>query len=288
MSFWNKVAKGFAKGVPGAILGLGTDMIFGGMGNTARAKEADRAFERSKEMFDYQNRYNTPARQMQRLRDAGLNPALMYGQGTTGNAQGFPQQQPARMENVAGANSLNTALLKAQIDEINARTKNLNADSDNKETQGDLLSYEAAIKKIEADGNQEHADTIKRAIQADAQNRITDKELNQIDLNLRRAGFHDKYLPTILSGIFGFNPEEMDKNISGEIKIGELTLSEGITQRQAIIAGIAAWRLGEITLKGIFDLRRAIMGKPKNSTTTTTSKRTDGGGWIQKRETKLD
>ena len=52
-------------------------------------------FDLNKQMFDYQNAYNTPKAQMQRLKDAGLNPALMYGQGTTGNAQGYPQIQTA-------------------------------------------------------------------------------------------------------------------------------------------------------------------------------------------------
>ena len=31
-----------------------------------------------KEMWDYQNKYNLPSAQMQRLKEAGLNPALMY------------------------------------------------------------------------------------------------------------------------------------------------------------------------------------------------------------------
>ena len=35
--------------------------------------------------WEHQQAYNTPLRQMQRLKEAGLNPALMYGQGTTGN-----------------------------------------------------------------------------------------------------------------------------------------------------------------------------------------------------------
>lgn len=39
----------------------------------------------NKSMWDLQNEYNSPAAQMQRYRDAGLNPALMYGTGG-GNA----------------------------------------------------------------------------------------------------------------------------------------------------------------------------------------------------------
>lgn len=38
-----------------------------------------------------ENEYNTPAAQMQRYREAGLNPALMYSQGTNGNSNGSPE-----------------------------------------------------------------------------------------------------------------------------------------------------------------------------------------------------
>ena len=46
-----------------------------------QSKEAEKAFERQKQFFDYQARYNTPAAQMQRLQAAGLNPNLVYGNG---------------------------------------------------------------------------------------------------------------------------------------------------------------------------------------------------------------
>ena len=53
----------------------------------------NRQADKDKEFWDHQNRYNTPARQMQRLKEAGLNPALMYGQGTTGNANNMVQSK---------------------------------------------------------------------------------------------------------------------------------------------------------------------------------------------------
>ena len=43
------------------------------------------------QMWNLQNEYNSPQAQMQRLEDAGLNKALMYGQGSTGNAGNAPQ-----------------------------------------------------------------------------------------------------------------------------------------------------------------------------------------------------
>ena len=40
----------------------------------------------NREMWDLQNKYNSPFYQMQRYEQAGLNPSLMYGQISSGNA----------------------------------------------------------------------------------------------------------------------------------------------------------------------------------------------------------
>jgi hypothetical protein len=72
--------------------------------NRANVKQASVAYQRNKELAQYtydknvemwkmQNQYNAPGAQMQRLQEAGLNPHLMYGKGTVGNAQAMPQMQ---------------------------------------------------------------------------------------------------------------------------------------------------------------------------------------------------
>lgn len=47
-------------------------------------------FDQNKEMWNLQNEYNSPAAQMQRLKEAGLSPALMYQQGNPGNSSNVP------------------------------------------------------------------------------------------------------------------------------------------------------------------------------------------------------
>jgi murein L,D-transpeptidase YcbB/YkuD len=54
------------------------------------------AHRRDKQMWREMNQYNHPAQQMERLREAGLNPNLMYGQGqqtSSGIARQMPQYQ---------------------------------------------------------------------------------------------------------------------------------------------------------------------------------------------------
>lgn len=55
-------------------------------------------YERNLEQWNLQNEYNSPASQIQRYQEAGLNPALIYGTGSAsaGNASASPQYTAAR------------------------------------------------------------------------------------------------------------------------------------------------------------------------------------------------
>jgi hypothetical protein len=87
---------GILSGVIGGLSQLGSG-LFGYLGqksaNKTNIQLAREAREHDVNMWKMQNEYNTPAMQMQRLAEAGLNPHLMYGQGTTGNASS-PQRSP--------------------------------------------------------------------------------------------------------------------------------------------------------------------------------------------------
>ena len=108
MSILNMVSNGVsaasgAAGAAGAAFPYGAALsaVSGLVGSIGSGKKAyhrskklmDKQFAMDKEMYDYQNKYNLPSAQMARLKAAGLNPALMYGQGTTGNASNPPQSK---------------------------------------------------------------------------------------------------------------------------------------------------------------------------------------------------
>ena len=65
-----------------------------------------------------QNAYNTPAKQMERIKQAGLNPALMYGQGNTGNAM---QLSGVSKADVQGPQLAQSAAAGAQISLVNSQ-----------------------------------------------------------------------------------------------------------------------------------------------------------------------
>jgi len=63
--------------------------------------QAKMAWSRDVQMWNMQNHYNSPSSQMNRLRDAGLNPHLMYGKGTTGNTTTLPKYNAPSWKGIA-------------------------------------------------------------------------------------------------------------------------------------------------------------------------------------------
>lgn len=84
----------------GAALGGLTSAASSIIGNQSRRREAQRQRDWQERMWNQSNEYNTPAMQMQRFREAGLNPNLIYGQGNSGNATSAGQGAMANQENI--------------------------------------------------------------------------------------------------------------------------------------------------------------------------------------------
>lgn len=106
--------------------------------NNWQTAENEKAYARSLEMWNLQNAYNSPTAQMSRLRQAGLNPNLVYGNGVTGNSAGSaPQYQPAKIQratmepyrgwNLGLSDAVSTFMAmrqnKAQIENMEAQNK---------------------------------------------------------------------------------------------------------------------------------------------------------------------
>lgn len=64
----------------------------------ANREMAEYAYSKELEAWHRQNEYNRPVAQMERFRDAGLNPHLIYGQGTAGQATQMPQYNAPRLD----------------------------------------------------------------------------------------------------------------------------------------------------------------------------------------------
>lgn len=93
------------------------------------------------EFWHMQNQYNTPQAQMERLRAAGLNPALMYGKGASAGNAG--QIAPAKAAPMQSNNPL--AHLGTFAD---WRVKN--AQADNMKAQNEVIAQDALLKMAQA------------------------------------------------------------------------------------------------------------------------------------------
>lgn len=125
---------------------------------------SDLAYQRDVEMWNRMNLYNSPLKQMERFRRAGLNPNLIYGKGSAsaGNATQmakyqrpnvpdaqaiqspwFPQIDPLSM--MAQFQQVSQAV--AQVGNINANTNLVNEKANNERIRGAVMKTEGNLKK---------------------------------------------------------------------------------------------------------------------------------------------
>jgi len=89
--------------------------IGGVFGNRANRRFSERMYNQQRSdnlaFWNQQNEYNSPAAQMARFKAAGLNPHLIYGQGSAGNASSVqtPDVQPLNRRDPEFGNVLSTA-----------------------------------------------------------------------------------------------------------------------------------------------------------------------------------
>lgn len=183
-----------------ALGGLGS--IFGGLfgksgqddanaTNLQIARETNEANRNNQEyqnqwnlnMWNEQNRYNTPAAQRQRLEDAGLNP-IFYGLDGTGNAGAltsapFTAVNGAPMSNSGqflGQGIANASLQAAQVANIEAQTENIKANTEGttlqneitNATKGDIIStahFQMQVTEANVDFIKKNTEQVEHSIQ---------------------------------------------------------------------------------------------------------------------------
>ena len=113
------------------IITAGGQIIGQHMANRTNIALAQQQRDWSKQMWHLQNQYNNPIQQIKRLKEAGINPALMYGQnagGASGNAGAVGSYERAKIQSVTGGIDPISMYLgykkqKAEIGLIESQTK---------------------------------------------------------------------------------------------------------------------------------------------------------------------
>jgi hypothetical protein len=155
----------------GAIGGAAISAIGNWFGNRSNHRASRAAFEREskfareerlaqqqwiEQMYEKNNSYNSPAAQMQRLKDAGLNPDLMYSRGDVGNATApeAPAQAPTPRYNVIPTNTYGqTAQIAADAGLKAAQARLAESQSKKTDTEESLLTGDYLLRKARTESD---------------------------------------------------------------------------------------------------------------------------------------
>lgn len=143
----------------GSILGAGINAYSSNQMNKDIAREQmawqqaenERTFQRNLEQWNRENQYNTPSAQMERLHAAGLNPNLVYGNGSgTMQSASSPQLQAAhsimpQLRPYLDTAGISQMILDAKMKE--AQIKNLEADTAGKNIGNDMKVFDLGVSK---------------------------------------------------------------------------------------------------------------------------------------------
>lgn len=187
--------------LPIAAVALG-NMVSGALNNSAAADRNKEDREWQEKMYgiqrtdaltdrDFQNNYNSPAAQMERLKAAGLNPNLVYGngattEGATTRASTVGSYNPEKMNYDHVGRTLGNSLetyLDAQLK--TAQTDNLTAQS-KVAAQNELLTA-AQIAKTGADTAKTQQDTATGRFQLGQSQELAQTVIEQAKQNLRNT-----------------------------------------------------------------------------------------------------
>ena len=226
-----------------SLVGAGTGLL-GGLFSIGARKKAfkrskqlmDKQFKMDKEMWDYQNAYNTPVRQMQRLKDAGLNPALMYGQGTTGNANNMVQSKFTELSPYTSATDIaQSTAAGVQLSMANAQKKLAESQAYKNTVDGlyRTKDYDLAKKMNEQQVSSMAAsedETRQRIENLKSEKNLTDAKitsegtinaLNKEYLKLEKSGMHrGNMLATIFKGVFNLDMKNENDRLIAQGIIG--------------------------------------------------------------------
>ncbi|WNK13148.1 MAG: DNA pilot protein [Microvirus sp.] len=112
--------------------------------NQANRELAEYSYSKDLEMWNRGNVYNSPTAQMERLKTAGLNPNLVYGNGAVGNTAGNLPKYNAPTMNYSYRPPVDPLAMIGAYQNFKIQ----NAQYDNLKAQNDVIKQEGISKRI--------------------------------------------------------------------------------------------------------------------------------------------
>lgn len=142
----------------GALIGLGTVLVnnyqqkdMATTQNQTNREMATTAYQRDLAQWNRQNEYNSPLAQMQRWKEAGLNPNLIYGGSNSGgNAASSPSARVPQTVPVPGmlSNMPNMLQMYQDFQLRSAQIDNVKANTDRTQQATVTDTFNASLKRI--------------------------------------------------------------------------------------------------------------------------------------------
>lgn len=166
--------------------------------------QTDKQYERDIEQRDYSNWYNSPENQMKRFEEAGLNPNLIYGQGTAGNQSGTPK--------AGKASGRFTPPQMAEINGLDMIQKFANIKKTNQETEltSENVNFQKLSNSVMEGTYQAQIDLKKAQLTAQLARTKNDIERNAILKQINSLNVEKLKMDKIKSGWMeeGFTPND--------------------------------------------------------------------------------
>ena len=219
--------------------------------------------------MDMWNKTNYGA-QVEHMKNAGLNPALMYkgagAGGTTGSQGGGSASMGSSQQ--GKVMDLQNALIGAQIKNLDSITNKNNVEAGLGGKKGELLGAQARGENAKALINELEGSVISENKKKYVDGLIGQWELNsteskkqKIALGMKENGIHNDMIATVIGTLSGWNLSEkgaMDKQvgvvpnfINEALEKNGINIEPTMTRRQVMNALIGAYAIGKIALDKI-------------------------------------
>ena len=222
----------------------GLNILGGWMQNRANAQNAKDAQAFEQRMWEQSNEYNSPINQMQRLKDAGLNPNLVYGSGSVAGNTATASQPKAHVPEVQN--------ILSKMDAINPLTMlGQYQDLKNKQLTNDLTGELIKNKQQERIGKILENEWLDKTF-VDRHTKLASEKLSaeakgQTDWRLfQENALYDAYM--IEQNIKRMN----EKNLKMDVELNEALKPWGFTTRDDVrvrAAAVLADKFGKLIKK---------------------------------------
>lgn len=202
MSFFENLVGGLASGLGSSVIGTGMNIVGGLVSNNLQQKNAR-----------YWANYNSPIQQMKRLKEAGLNPALAYGNGSVANTY----DANTSVQSISGGEQ-NTRYLSPQEYDLLIKQEEI-YDADKKLKLSQKKQVDEATYGLMLDNKRKFsADPI---AMGEVDKKLRDAELesknisNKINKELARIGVDKEYF---LNNTFNQYAYDLTRNLIQEVQ----------------------------------------------------------------------